>query len=96
MDQSLTELLAEIDDETFYNENGDPDFNAIFIEVARVVYGRVNDNFSIPATDFINGTLPNLSSFQRGVSKERSRRGRQAGGATSAPKNSGVEDPDTD
>ncbi len=74
MDYQLTELLGEIPNEVFFDEKGDPDFNAIFVEVGRIIYKESGDDFSIPAHDFLTKKLPNLSSFQRAVAKERQRR----------------------
>lgn len=74
MDYSLTELLSEVPNELFFNDKGHPDYNRIFVEVARRIYREDGDEFSIPAHDFLTGRLPNLSTFQREVPKERKRR----------------------
>ena len=70
----LMDLLGEIPDEVFFTDTGHPDFNAIFIEVARRIYAEKNADFSIPAHDFLTDKLPNLTTFQRAVTKERQRR----------------------
>ncbi len=74
MDYNLAELLSYIPNEIFFNDQGKPNFNAIFVEVARTIYREKTDNFSIPSEDFLNGRLPNLTSFQRSVTQERTRR----------------------
>jgi hypothetical protein len=74
MDYVLTELLSEVPDEMFFNDQGHPAFNRIFVEVARGIYKEDTDEFLIPAHDFLTGKLPNLSSFQRAVDNERIRR----------------------
>ena len=74
MDHVLAELLSEVPNEIFFDDKGNPNFNAIFVEIARVIYRKSDDNFSIPASDFLSDKLPNLSSFQRAVAKERTRR----------------------
>ncbi len=74
MDHNLAELLSHVPDEIFYNDQGNPNFNAIFVEVARAIYRETTDEFSIPAGDVLNGKLPNLTSFQRSVTQERTRR----------------------
>jgi hypothetical protein len=79
MEYQLTEVLGIVPDDIFFNEKGDPDFNSIFVEVARIIYGEGGVDFSIPVHDFVTKKLPNLSSFQRSVAKERQRR---VGGST--------------
>jgi hypothetical protein len=74
MDYVLAELLSEVPNEIFFDDKGNPNFNAIFVEVARVIYKESGDDFSIPASDFLSDKLPNLSSFQRAVATERKRR----------------------
>jgi hypothetical protein len=75
MDYSLLELLAEVPNEIFFDDKGDPNYNAIFVEVARRIYReRPDADFMIPSTDFLTHKLPNLSTFQRSVSTERKRR----------------------
>lgn len=74
MDHNLAELLSYVPDEIFFNDQGHPNFNAIFVEIARVIYRQPAPDFSIPAEDFLNGRLPNLTSFQRSVTQERQRR----------------------
>ena len=74
MRNRLTELLGEIPNDVFFDYKGDPNFNAIFVEVARLVYQQNGDDFSIPSNAFLTDKLPNLSSFQRTVAKERQRR----------------------
>ncbi len=76
MDYVLAELLSEVPDNVFYNEMGDPNFNAIFLEVMKKIYHERDDNFTIPSRDFISNKLPNLSTFQRSVTNERKRRSR--------------------
>jgi len=74
MDYSFAELFEEIPNEIFFDDKGDPNYNAIFVEAARRIYKKTDNDFMIPAGDFLNDTLPNLSSFQRAVSNERKRR----------------------
>ncbi|HKV40093.1 MAG TPA: hypothetical protein VJX67_12845 [Blastocatellia bacterium] len=73
-DRSLMDFLGEIPDEIFFSDTGHPNFNEIFVEVARRIYAESGDQFSIPVHDFLTGKLPNLTSFQRAVTKERQRR----------------------
>jgi hypothetical protein len=75
MDYSLSELLSEVPDEIFFNDQGHPNYNAIFVEVAKSIYREQNENFSIPIQDFLNSRLPNLTTFQRSVANESSKRG---------------------
>lgn len=80
MDYSLRELLSEVPTEIFFNDMGNPDFNGIFVEVARRIYRQPDGSFAIAAEDFLNGRLPNLTTFQRSVTAERRRReGRGSG-----------------
>jgi hypothetical protein len=74
MEQRLSEILTEVPNDVFFDHKGDPNFNAIFVEVARIVYKEKGGHFAIPAEDFLGDRLPNLSSFQRTVTKERQRR----------------------
>ena len=74
LQRPLMDLLGEIPGEVFFTDTGHPDFNAIFIEVARRIYAEKNADFSIPARDFLTDMLPNLTTFQRAVTKERRRR----------------------
>lgn len=74
MDYSLNELLSEVPDPIFFDDKGDPNFNAIFVEVARQIYRQGTDDFMIPSVDFLTHKLPNLSTFQRSVSAERKKR----------------------
>jgi hypothetical protein len=75
MDHILSELLSEVPNEIFFNDQGKPNYNAIFVEIARVIYREETNDFSIPAGDFLEGDrLPNLSTFQRNVAHERERR----------------------
>jgi hypothetical protein len=75
VDYTLTELLSAAPDEIFFNDLGDPNFNAIFVEVARLIYREDTDDFTIPSRDFLTGRLPNLTTFQRSVTQERKKRG---------------------
>lgn len=75
--RKLRELLEQIPDTIFYNKDGNPDYNGIFVEITRTMYGREDRHFTIDSEDFLNGTLPNLSTFQRSVSYERARRRKQ-------------------
>ena len=63
MDYTFSELLSEVPNEIFFDDKGDPNFNAIFVEVARRIYRQEGTSFSIPTEDFLAGKLPNLSSF---------------------------------
>ena len=74
MDYSFSELLSDIPNEVFFNKEGKPDFNAIFVAAARRIYRQEGNGFSLPAEDFLSNKLPNLTSFQRAVTKERKRR----------------------
>ena len=74
MDYSLRDLLAEVPTEIFFNDVGHPNFNGIFVEVARRIYRQPDGVFSIASEDFLNGRLPNLTTFQRSVTAERRRR----------------------
>jgi hypothetical protein len=74
MDHSLAELLSEIPDNIFFDSKGDPKFNTIFVEVARIVYKKSGGDFSIPVRDLLTDKLPNLSTFQHVVTKERKKR----------------------
>lgn len=74
MDYSFAELLGEVPNEIFFDDKGDPNFNAIFVEVARRIYKQESMEFMIPAPDFLTGKLPNLTSFQRAVATERKKR----------------------
>lgn len=74
MDYVLSDLLGEVPNNIFFNGEGHPNFNGIFIEVARRIYRNGEEDFLIPSSDFSNDKLPNLSSFQRAVAKERERR----------------------
>ena len=76
MDGVLAELLAEVPDELFFNDQGHPAYNRIFVEVVRFIYKEDGVNFSIPAQDFLADKLPNLTTFQKSVSVERKRRER--------------------
>jgi len=40
MNHQLSQLLEEIPNEVFFDYKGDPNFNAIFVEVARTLYGQ--------------------------------------------------------
>ena len=74
MDYSFPELLGDIPNEIFFDDKGDPNYNAIFVEAARRIYKHDDTDFMIPSADFLSGRLPNLSSFQKSVSTERKRR----------------------
>lgn len=72
--RTLTNLLEEIPDHIFFAYDGKPNLNAIFVELMRQIYGKQYGDFQIPAKDFLNGTVPNLSVFQQAVNEERRRR----------------------
>lgn len=74
MNYTLTDLLAKVPNDKFFDSKGDPDFNRIFVEVARSIYAATTEDFAMRSEDFLNETLPNLSSFQRAVAKERKSR----------------------
>lgn len=74
MDYSLLELLAEVPNDVFFDDKGDPNYNAIFVEVVRRIYRHDSTDFMIPSVDFLTHKLPNLTTFQRSVSTERKRR----------------------
>ncbi len=74
MNTRLAEIVGDVPNEVFYNDNGHPNYNGIFAEVARRIYNANDDSFAIPVHDFLTDKLPNLSSFQRAVAKERQRR----------------------
>jgi hypothetical protein len=74
MDYSFPELLGEVPKEIFFGDKGDPNYNAIFVEIARRIYKHDDTDFMIPSADFLNGKLPNLTSFQKAVANERIRR----------------------
>jgi hypothetical protein len=74
IEYSLSDLLGEVPDDIFFNDEGHPNFNAIFVEISKRVYGERTNDFSIPSRDFLTGRLPNLSTFQRSVSHERKKR----------------------
>jgi len=74
MDDNLLELLSEVPNDVFFNDQGDPNYNAIFVEVARRIYRLDSTEFMIPSVDFLTHKLPNLTTFQRSVSTERKRR----------------------
>jgi len=75
MDDNLLELLSEVPNNIFFNDQGVPNYNAIFVEIARQIYRQQPDaDFMIPSSDFLTRKLPNLSTFQRSVSTERKRR----------------------
>ena len=74
MDYPLKELLEDVPDRIFFNDKGNPNFNAIFVEITKRIYHENTDVFSIPSQDFLNGELPNLTTFQRSVAQERKRR----------------------
>lgn len=68
------ELLELVPDTIFFNDEGNPDYNGIFVEITRNMYRQASKQFSIDSEDFLNGRLPNLSTFQRSVAQERERR----------------------
>lgn len=72
--RKLKELLEQVPDTIFYNHEGNPDYNGIFVEITRNTYRKNSKQFSIDSEDFLNGRLPNLSTFQRSVALERDRR----------------------
>ena len=74
MNYRLRDLLEEVPDDIFFQSNGRPDFNAIFVEVARIILGEETDEFTIHSSEFLSGNMPNLTSFQRSVPIERKRR----------------------
>jgi hypothetical protein len=74
VDYSLSDLLVDVPDDIFFTMEGNPDYNAIFIEVAKLIKGEKTRDFTIHTSEFLSGSLPNLTSFQRSVAKERERR----------------------
>jgi len=70
----LKDLLADVPDEIFFKNDGNPNYNAIFVEVVRMIKGEKTSDFSIHASEFLSDSLPNLTSFQRSVAKERAER----------------------
>ena len=76
MRDGLSEELRNIDDSIFLKRGNRPRFNAIFVEIARRRYGFSSNEFELPAEHFLKNMLPNLSTFQRSVTKERARRDR--------------------
>jgi hypothetical protein len=81
MDYTFPELLGEVPNEIFFGDQGAPNYNAIFVEIARRIYKQDATDFMIPSADFLNGKLPNLSSFQRAVKTEDHRRTDSSGTA---------------
>ena len=76
MDYTFAEVLEPVPDEIFFGDQGQPQYNAIFVEVARRIYRHDATDFVIPSADFLNAKLPNHTSFQRAVATEAKRRGR--------------------
>ncbi len=70
----LSDLLSYVPDDIFYNSDGNPDYNAIFVEVVRMIKKENSSDFTIHTSEFLSGSMPNLTSFQRSVAKERERR----------------------
>jgi hypothetical protein len=68
------ELLEQVPDTIFYKDNGKPNYNKIFVALVQELYQKGSEQVTITTDDFLNGKLPNLSTFQRSVSKERARR----------------------
>lgn len=67
----LAAFLRQVPQELFYNDAGNPNYNKIFASLA-----RANGVTGPEALE--DGTLPNISTFQRSVAKERSRREQEA------------------
>lgn len=67
----LAAFLRTVPQEHFYNDEGNPSYNKIFGALARF------NNVSGPEA-LEDGTLPNITTFQRSVAKERSRRESEA------------------
>ncbi len=67
----LSKFLTTVPQELFYNDKGDPNFNKIFAGLARF-------NGATGPESLEDGTLPNISTFQRAVSGERARREKEA------------------
>lgn len=68
----LTPWLANLPSDNFWRVDRDtvPDFNGIFSLLATEVCG----SGPVPRDAFLDGRLPNLSSFQRAVAREARRR----------------------
>lgn len=63
----LANFLRSVPQELFYNDAGNPNYNKIFASLARA------NGVSGPEA-LEDGTLPNISTFQRSVAKERANR----------------------
>lgn len=63
----LSGFLQGVPDGSFYNEEGHPDYNGLLARLAR-------QNGASDPRALEDGTLPNISTFQRAVAKERGRR----------------------
>ena len=70
----LSDLLSYVPDDIFYNAEGNPSYNAIFVEVVRMIKREKTSDFTIHTSEFLSGKMPNLTSFQRSVAKEREKR----------------------
>jgi hypothetical protein len=70
----LSDLLSYVPDDIFFGPEGNPNYNAIFVEIVRVIKRESNNDFTIHTSEFLSGKMPNLTSFQRSVAKERERR----------------------
>lgn len=67
MSGGLSKFLEQVPQELFYNDAGNPNYNKIFASLARA------EGVTGPEA-LEDGTLPNISTFQRSVAKERARR----------------------
>ncbi|MCE7873252.1 hypothetical protein DYH09_23155 [bacterium CPR1] len=67
----LAAFLRQVPQELLYNDQGSPNYNKIFASLA-----RANGVTGPEALE--DGTLPNISTFQRSVARERSRREQEA------------------
>jgi len=87
-DRPLTQLLAEVPDELFWVPGSDPArpaYNHVFAEVLRVVLELPSHDASLRVREVYEGRIPNLSSFQRAVAKEASRRREAEAEAEASP-----------
>ncbi|MEW6278778.1 MAG: hypothetical protein AB1758_09165, partial [Candidatus Eremiobacterota bacterium] len=64
---SLAGFLRNVPDERFYNQDGNPNYNGIFADLARL-------NGAAGPEALEDGTLPNVSTFPRAVARERASR----------------------
>lgn len=92
----LSKLLTEVPEDLFWTERrGEavPHFNRIFAEVLRRSLDLVDFSDRIPLHAVFTAEVPNLSSFQRAVAKEASRR-REAGIPEEEPESSSMPAPE--